>query len=142
MLSGYQNQNMSKTRYTFLSLSKINIYIYQVTIYEHVTLHRTMQWLERKMSRMKSTKFWTTDRLTHRNWSLLDDSGGWERVLTDVDGEGRGYLDGLRFRHSWSDTEAWPVRCCRQCIPRCRPYHPLLVKYEDDRASKRNQWEK
>lgn len=30
------------------------------------------------MSRMKSTIFWTTVRLTHRNWSLLDDSGGGE----------------------------------------------------------------
>lgn len=39
------------------------------------------------MSRMKSI-FWTTDRLTHKNWSLLDDSEGGRggRVLTDVDG--------------------------------------------------------
>lgn len=41
------------------------------------------------MSRMKSI-FWTTDRLTHKNWSLLDDSEGGRggRVLTDVDGGG------------------------------------------------------
>lgn len=107
-----------------------------------MTSHRTMQWLVIKMSRMKSI-FWTTDRLTHKNWSLLDDSeGGRGGVLTDVDGGGGGYLDGLRFRHSWSDTEAWPVRCYKRYIPRCRPYHPLPVKYEDDQVSERNQWEK
>lgn len=95
------------------------------------------------MSRMKSI-FWTrTDWHTRTGlyWMILREGEG-DGVLTDVDGGGGGYLDGLRFRHSWSDTEAWPVRCYKRYIPRCRPYHPLPVKYEDDRVSERNQWEK
>lgn len=74
-------------------------------------------------------------------WMILREGEG-DGVLTDVDGGSGGYLDSLRFRHSWSDTEAWPVRCYKRYIPRCRPYHPLPVKYEDDRVSERNQWKK
>lgn len=72
-------------------------------------------------------RFWGRERGPGVDWC------GWR---------GGGYLDGLRFRHSWSDTEAWPVICYKRYIPRCRPYHPLPVKYEDDRVSERNQWEK
>lgn len=94
------------------------------------------------MSRMKSI-FWTrTDWHTRTGlyWTILREGEGAGCWLMWM--EGRGYLDGLRFRHSWSDTEAWPVRCYKRYIPHCRPYHPLPVKYEDDRVSERNQWEK